>query len=404
MRKGMENLRVPPVAGRRALGILARILCQPTAPFHEHRVRGRIQAELDRIGIPWRLDAAGNLQARYRAGRARPVSFLAHMDHPGFEVASVEGRRALARWKGQVPTFDLKGLRLALWSDDPGTGRRGTAVVLKGDGRPGPGNVVDKEIRLAVPAGAQPGDFGYADLVPFRLRGGRVVSKALDNVAGCGAMVACLDHLVRHRLPGDIRLLFTRAEEVGFHGALAAIRTGSLPQGRPLVVLECSRAMPGAAQGLGPVIRVGDRARVFDPDVAAACEEAVRALQRRQPRLRIQRRLMDGGVCEATAFGLAGYRAVCLAFPLGNYHNVAAAGIRPEFIHAADFLGGVACLGAFAALGLDPHGTRRRLAAWARGRFRAADLARLRRTRQVRRARIGRIPKGAEAVDGLERP
>ena len=64
MPKGMGNLRVPPVAARRALGILERILRQPTSPFHEHRVRGRIQAELDRIGIPWRLDAAGNLLAR----------------------------------------------------------------------------------------------------------------------------------------------------------------------------------------------------------------------------------------------------------------------------------------------------------------------------------------------------
>lgn len=382
MRKGMENLRLPDVPARRALGILARILRQPTAPFHEHRVRGQIQAELDRLGVRWRLDATGNLLARYRAGRARPVSFLAHMDHPGFEVASVEGCRALARWNGQVPTFDLKGLRLALWSDDPEAGRRGTAVVLKGDGRPRlPGNVVDKLIRLKVPVGTRSGDFGYADLTPFRLQGGRVLSKALDNVAGCGAMVACLDHLVRNRLPGDIRLLFTRAEEVGFHGAFAAIRDGSLPRSRPLVVLECSRAMPGAEQGLGPVIRVGDRARVFDPDVAAACEEAVRALQRRHPALRVQRRLMDGGVCEASAFGLAGYRAVCLAFPLGNYHNVALGGVRPEFLSAGDFLGGVACLGAFAGFGLDPQGARRRLAAWARGRFSAADLARLQRSR-----------------------
>ena len=382
MRKGMENLRLPPVASRRALGILERILRQPTAPFHEHRVRGQIQAELDRLGVPWRLDAAGNLLARYRRGRARPVSFLAHMDHPGFEVVSLEGRTALARWNGQVPTFDLKGLRLALWSDDPEAGRRGTAVVLKGDGRPGaPGNAVDKEIRLAVPVGTRPGDFGYADLTPFRLQGGRVVSKALDNVAGCGAMVAALDHLVRHRLPGDVRLLFTRAEEVGFHGSHAAIRAGTLPSRHPLVVLECSRAMPGAEQGLGPVIRVGDRARVFDPDLAASCEEAARALQRQHPALGTQRRLMDGGVCEATAFALAGYRAVCLAFPLRNYHNVGASGVRPEFIAAGDFLGGVACLGAFAAFGLDPQGARRRLSVWARGRFGATELARLKRSR-----------------------
>ena len=30
---------------------------------------------------------------------------------------------------------------------------------------------------------------------------------------------------------------------------------------------------------------------------------------------------MSGGVCEATAFAVFGYRTTGIAFPLGNYHN-----------------------------------------------------------------------------------
>jgi 2-keto-3-deoxy-galactonokinase len=42
---------------------------------------------------------------------------------------------------------------------------------------------------------------------------------------------------------------------------------------------------------------------------------------------------------------MLGYRATGLAFPLGNYHNVAADHrIEPEYIHERDFLTGVALL------------------------------------------------------------
>lgn len=357
---------------RRTLSILERILRQPTAPFHEHRVRRELQAVLDEAGVPHRTDAAGNLVARYRAGRAKPFAMAAHMDHPGFEVLSAAGGSAAARWNGQVPPFDLKGARLALCR----AGRRvGTAVVADGDGRRPKEKA--SALRLKVPPGTRAGDFGHADLVAFRLSGGRVVSKALDNVAGCAAMAAVLDLLARRRLPGDVTALFTRAEEVGFHGALAAIRAGTVPRRLPMVVLECSKAIAGVEMGSGPVIRVGDKASVFDPDLAAACEIAARALQAEDPSFRFQRRLMDGGTCEASAFGLSGWRAVCLAFPLGNYHNVGPRGLAPEYIAQSDFLSGVRLLTTFAGRGLDPVDARRRLTRWVHSRFGGAELKRL---------------------------
>jgi len=132
--------------------------------------------------------------------------------------------------------------------------------------------------------------------------------------------------------------------------------------------------------GKGPVIRVGDRLRVFDPDTVLACEAAANAHAKTQKSFRFQRRLMDGGACEASAFSLAGYPTVCLAFPLGNYHNVGTRGLAPEFIDESDFRNGVEALGAFAVHGVSPAAVRRRIAARLDSRFTAADAARLRRT------------------------
>lgn len=376
----MAEPRVPIASKPRVRAILKRVLPQPTAPYHEYYVRDALQALLSERGVPSRLDRSGNLIAHYARGKAAPISWLAHMDHPGFEILSVarDGKTAEARWNGQVPTFDLRGKRLALLADDPLVGRRGTAVVLKGDGR-GPRDRV-WAMRLRVPRGTRAGDFGHADLTGIEFKRGRLFSKALDNVAGCCAMIAALENLAKNRLPADVRAIFTRGEEEGFKGAFAAIQDGSAPRSRPIVVLECSKAMPGAEMGKGPVIRVGDRLRVFDPDTVLACEAAAAKHARARKTFRFQRRLMDGGACEASAFSLAGYPAVCLAFPLGNYHNVGARGLAPEFIDESDFINGVEALGAFAVVGVSPAAARKAVARRLASRFTAADAARLRRT------------------------
>ncbi|MDE2293687.1 MAG: hypothetical protein KGL53_16520, partial [Elusimicrobia bacterium] len=209
-------MRLPPPDAGRSLRVLEAVLSQPTAPFHERRVRAALVGVLEKAGVPWAVDAAGNLAARYKRGKAAPVAFTAHMDHPGFELLSVRGRTAEARWNGQVPTFRLAGLRLALY-DGRDSSRRGTAVVTRGDGRR-PGLVRGRPhnlLTLRVPAGARPGDFGHADLPLFERRRGTVFSKAHDNVSGCAAIAAALSHLAARRLPGDVTALFTRAEEVG---------------------------------------------------------------------------------------------------------------------------------------------------------------------------------------------
>jgi len=53
-----------------------------------------------------------------------------------------------------------------------------------------------------------------------------------------------------------------------------------------------------------------------------------------------QRRLMDGGTCESTAYQLYGYRCAAMCLPLGNYHNMSERGrIAAESIRLSDLVG-----------------------------------------------------------------
>ena len=111
-------------------------------------------------------------------------------------------------------------------------------------------------------------------------------------------------------------VLLTRAEEVGLIGALHAAKHGTIPKDARILSIETSRALPTAPIGAGPVIRTGDRSTVFDRELTNRISRAVAAAG-----IRHQRKLMDGGGCEATAFGSFGYLATGLCVPLGFHHN-----------------------------------------------------------------------------------
>jgi putative aminopeptidase FrvX len=102
-----------------------------------------------------------------------------------------------------------------------------------------------------------------------------------------------------------------------------------------VISLETSSELPSAKMGAGPIVRVGDRTSVFDPAVTAELLEAAE-----QAGITVQRCLMSGGTCEATAFQLYGVRAGALCVALGNYHNRGAdLRIEQEVVSVADFAG-----------------------------------------------------------------
>ena len=141
--------------------------------------------------------------------------------------------------------------------------------------------------------------------------------------------------------------LLTRAEEVGFVGAVRHLELGWIKNARRPVIcisLEASRNLPGAEIGKGPVVRQGDRRTTFESNALQVLTE----LAIKTPPDHHQRRVMDGGACEATATTAWGLPTVGITLPLGNYHNQGLDGgmdcprdngPAPEFVHLDDIEG-----------------------------------------------------------------
>lgn len=334
---------------------LLALTALPTAAGCEARVVAWLRDwSARRRGVTARRDRFGNLELR-RAGRpaARPLYLVAHMDHPAFVVHQVRGpRRLIAHFRGGVSDAYFRGARVRLHHAD-GSSDRGTVSAAPRAAR-GPAEARRAvSIRFERPVSAEPGAILTWDLGPPRFRGDRLHAPACDNLAGVAAAVAALDTVGRH--PGvGLRVLFTRGEEVGFLGAIAACRARLLPRRARVIVLENSRSYADSPIGDGPVIRVGDRVSTFGPELTRRIAAIAAATGQRGPSFRWQRKLMPGGVCEASAFEAYGYETACICLPLGNYHNMneRTGRIAAETISRGDFHGLVRLLAAIAR-GLD---------------------------------------------------
>jgi endoglucanase len=230
--------------------------------------------------------------------------------------------------------------------------QRATARIVSFDAKAKPFKRVTARLDEAVD-GIQPGDIGRflfegEEEIP-RIQDGLLHAYACDDLAAVAAALAAMDLLRMRAGMSHVGLLFTRAEEIGFIGALAACKARSIPKRARLICLENSRSFTESPIGEGPIVRVGDRMSVFEPSLTNDISLLVAEHQKKHPRFRFQRKLMPGGTCEATAFSTYGYRSTCLCLPLGNYHNMVdidrvqaglgPARVGPEFVSIADFHG-----------------------------------------------------------------
>ena len=320
--------------------ILHDALSIPTAPFAEHLAIDYIERFCSRwkTVLP-RRDAAGNVLVRVRQGRrkiARPVCITAHLDHPGFVVDRMTSKgRLRAHWRGGVPKEYFVGSRVRFHVD--GGWVRGVVKSVKTVVRNGQRRV--DTAAIAVSQAVLPGSIGMWDFPDPVVRGTRIHARACDDMAGAAAMLACIEELVRRRCTCDAYFLFTRAEEVGFIGAIAAAKQRTIPKKCFVVAMETSSELPHARMGDGPILRVGDRASAFTPVVTAYCHQVARKLAQVDRSFKYQRRLMDGGTCESSAYCTLGYEATGMCLALGNYHNVnrKLGKLGPEYVDVDDY-------------------------------------------------------------------
>lgn len=292
---------------------LDQLTSTPTAPGHEQRVMGWVKTWVGRRGdLKVRGDEHGNLLITQKGRKpAAPVIAVAHTDHPGFVVTAVAGRRADVVFRGGVRSEYFDRARLEFFDGDDQIHR---GRLERYDHESSTGTVV-----LDSSAPLQPGDIGRWSF--GRNRGGAgenfLLAPACDDLAGVAATLAALDRARGDRGRRHFGVLLTRAEEVGFVGAIGACISGTVPADSRVLSVECSRAFDDSPIGGGPIVRVGDASSVFDHELTNQISEAAKASG-----LKHQRKLMAGGSCEATAFVAYGYRATGLCLPLGNYHNM----------------------------------------------------------------------------------
>lgn len=264
---------------------------QPTAPFHEDAVRDEIVSQLQ--GCPHvsiEHDKFGNLIARYQRKTRRPAqwAFAAHMDHPGW-VRTTENEW---RFLGSV-----------------------------------------RESFLVHARKREFGDFAMWDLPAFEFKDGQIRSRACDDLLGCAEIICLFRELETAKAEAHCVGIFSRAEEVGFWGAIQLAKSKKLPKGITILSLETSTPRGGAEIGRGPIVRVGDRLSIFDSAGTAAVVDIAREFE-----IPVQRCLLDGGACEASAYQLYGYTSVAASIALGNYHNCAPnETIQCEYVSLDDY-------------------------------------------------------------------
>ncbi len=315
----------------------------PTAAGREDRVIRWIERWCaQRPEVSLTRDAGGNLVLSFDHAaphaRAPGVWFTAHLDHPAFVVERVVSPTTLEMsFRGGVMDDYFAAARVNVYDDrdepHPGTVRGkagsnafGTIWTIE----------LDAPTERIVPA-----DVGRWLLPAAEVIEGCIYTDACDDLSAVAAALSAFDVLRQARgldtsgVHQDVRVLFTRAEEIGFIGAIAACREATIPAGTRVIALENSRSFPDSPIHAGPIVRVGDRVSVFSPSLTAAiakrAEElggpsTVTASQKLKPEdegaFRWQRKLMAGGACEASVFYAFGHEATCVCLALGNYHNM----------------------------------------------------------------------------------
>ena len=335
---------ITPDARRRHLDWLLELTGVPTAAGREHRVVAWIQAWLaDRPDLTLARDKVGNLLVRFadQPATASPLYLTAHLDHPAFVVErTVSPSMVELAFRGGVMDDYFADARVELLDADDHAWRGRLAERV--DGASPKFKYFLCELDRDCDS-LRPGDIARWEFPSRVVAEGDGVecgrTHACDDLAAAAAALSAIDELRRLRAAGqavgDVRLLFTLAEEVGFVGAIGACRHATLEPGARLLALENSRSFPDSPIGGGPIVRVGDRVTVFTPELTAAVAGVAEkvaggpaqpiASQKEStlPKWRWQRKLMAGGACEASVFCAFGHSSTCVCLPLGNYHNMA---------------------------------------------------------------------------------
>jgi len=314
--------------------LISLILSNPTAPFREQLVLNTITTILKKNRIPFFQDKDGNLIAGQpkKSFNKTKIALMAHTDHPGFHISSSGyAKKAMAIWYGGAPYKQMNGAKVRAFNS------KNSSISIVGkiknfDLKANHQNRHKFEIVFSKNTLFNTNYFGAFDFAGVKFSGKKLITRAADDLGGCVISLATLLNLKGK--PNKTCAIFTRAEETGFIGCLGMLDSKIIPKNISVISLEASKELEGAKIGKGPVLRLGDRLTLFNTDLNNQMWTLAQEMAKRG--FKFQRRIMDGGACEATALGLWGYKTSGLSLPLGNYHNQGPRGPSPEYVSVND--------------------------------------------------------------------
>jgi len=206
----------------------------PGLAGHEDRIRARIAADLDALGIAHRTDRLGNLSATLEGDPAAPsVLVFTHMDQLGFIVRKVEvsGLIRLERLGG-VPERALAAQAVVICSrkgDIPAliANKSHHATTPEEKYRVVPYAELYVDAGFVSKAEAEAAGVRIGDPVVYRpnvidLANGRMAGTSADDRAGCAALLGLAARLKDRKTGPTVHLVWSVQEEYNLRGVLPA--------------------------------------------------------------------------------------------------------------------------------------------------------------------------------------
>ncbi len=315
----------------------------PGLSGHEGRVRRRLAAEMQALGLATKADRLGNLIATSPGERDRPtVMLFAHMDQLGFIVRKIEASGLIRLERlGGVPERALASQEVLICVAE---GRDIRAVIAnKSHHATGPEEkyrvlpyqeiIVDAGFSIADETLAAGIDIGspvvYAPKA-MALAGGRLAGTAVDDRAGCAVIVETARQLVATPNRPTVHFVFSTQEEFNLRGALVAAQAlaPEIAIQLDLMLATDTADMQGrgdVALGRGPTMSLYSfhgrgtlNGTIPHPALVALLEESARS-----EALTLQRSAQVGLLTDSSYVQLAhqGVAVIDLGFPCRYTHS-----------------------------------------------------------------------------------
>ena len=247
-------------------------------------------------------DSFGNVIIRHRRETSgAPLFFSAHIDHPALVITATENECIFAEYRGGSEAVCEIGAEVLIAGRSGDLRLRIIGIEQSGTASP--------LLRLSQHEDVAIGDVGT--LTPSRIQ------FACDDMAGVCALIHAMDRVDERNLPSPIRLVLTRAEEIGMIGAIGACRNGVIPAGSRVIAVDarnerCSDKL---------LVSLRDRTGPVSPRLAMEC-------------IRQGCEIDDGFISatEAGVYGAFGFESVAVTYPIDHMHNINGKSITQEHL------------------------------------------------------------------------